>query len=532
MVAERAGGVSGGSGEGALVAAIAEADAAHALFAPDSVVLVAVSGGPDSVALLDALLAYAPERRLTLHVAHLDHRLRGSSVDDAAFVEGLAEDLGLPITLDARDVRPVAAREGRGIEDAARVVRYAWLAMVAARVGAATVATGHHADDQAETVVANLIRGAGLDGLSAMRARSPWPIAAAEVEAHEGPLPRVGDTLPVLARPLLAVRRTAILEHLSTRRLAHRVDPSNTDVSRVRNRLRHEIMPVLRAINPALAETLGRSAASIADDAAALEAALDAVWPELDASPNDPGADARPEPDPARGSTEADRRIALARMALAALHPALQRRAVRRALARIGAEGSALGWEHVETIRRAAIEPADAAGTRARPFDLPGGLRAIVLADTIEFGRQRRAIPPPGLSSALVALPEGETTALPGGWRVSVQGDADPAAARSGGRDPWTAHLDADALPGPLAARGRMEGDRFQPSGMDGRSKSIQDFFVDLKVPVAERGGWPLIVSGERIVWVPGHRVDERAKVTSETRRVLVVRAQPPARLR
>lgn len=504
----------------ALVAAIRAADAAHALFAPGGVVLVAVSGGPDSVALLDALRAYGPERDLRLHVAHLDHGLRKASVEDSAFVEGSAKEFDLPVTLDARDVRSVAAREGRGLEDAARVVRYSWLAAVADRIGAEVVATGHHADDQAETVLMNLVRGAGLDGLAAMRPRSMWPIDAAVVAAHEA---LGGAPLPALVRPLLSVRRAAILEHLEARGLPFRDDPSNADVSLLRNRLRRDVLPALHAINPSLADTLTRAAAGISDDVAALEAALDVAWPGL----VDGGAGEGTGFGVGAGSKSSGT-IALSRAALARLHPALQRRALRRALAGLGSDLRAIGWDHIEALRLDAVS--DSSTPPAR--DLSDGLRARFDAHSLQIGPARPAIPPPRLSAVPVPLAMPGETTLPGGWKVSAE-----RIGRSGfnalgrGRDPWTAHVDADALPGPLAARGRTEGDRFQPSGMGGQSKSIQDFFVDLKVPASERDGWPLIVAGERIVWVPGHRVAEWATVGPGTRTVATLRVKPPARV-
>ena len=510
---------------GALVAAIRAADLAHDLFAPGAVILVAVSGGPDSVALLDSLHQYAPEKSLRLHVAHLDHGLREGSVGDAAFVEGLAHEFDTPITLDARDVLSLSAREGRGIEDAARVVRYSWLASVALHIGAEVVVTGHHADDQAETVLMNLVRGAGLDGLSAMRPRSEWPIEASIVASHETVASHEGGLrgaeksveLPKLVRPLLSARRATIMAYLEARGLDFRDDPSNQDDAMLRNRLRRDVMPVLDELNPALADALVRGAASIADDVAALEAALDTVWPKLVAAGGAAGA---------ASATRADR-IRLSRAAFRALPLALQRRALRRALAHLDADTRAAGFEHIEALRRDAASDVPS----PPPRDLPDTLRARFDDQALEIGPARTVIPPPRLTSDPVWLAMLGETSLPGGWRVTVEVVGASSAVQGRHRDPWTAHLDADRLSGPLTARGRTEGDRFQPSGMRGRSKSIQDFFTDLKVPAAERDGWPLIVSGGRIVWVPGHRVDERVTVGEGTKKVAVVRVWPPARL-
>jgi tRNA(Ile)-lysidine synthase len=487
------------------------------------------------VALLDAMCELAldgHEPWPRLHVAHLDHGLRPGSVDDAAFVARLAEVRGLPATLEARDVAGLAAREGEGLPAAARRVRYAFLAGVARQVGAQVVLTGHHRDDQAETVLMALLRGAGLDGLSGMRLRSPWPLSVAEVSQLEG----ATQTLPTLARPLLAIARADIEAWCAARDLVYRRDPSNEDASRLRGQVRHTLLPALEVANPRLRLTLTRTAELLEQDRALIEELVDEAWSEaalIDGTAPSPAA-LRPETRVAQASGERARSVSLSGPLWRGISPAVRGRLVRRAVAALGGDLRSLGYEHV-----AAICAADDAAASGAPgpsaVGLPAGLRAVPSAEGLRIERSMPRIPPPRLGAEPVALALPGITRLPGGWAIEVA--IEKGARRSLRRDPWLAQLDADSVgaTGVLSVRGRRPGDRFQPLGMGGRSKSLQDFFVDARVPAPERDGWPLVVAGvgdgQRIVWIPGHRVDERVKQHVDTRRTLVLRATPPARL-
>ncbi|MFQ5460233.1 MAG: tRNA lysidine(34) synthetase TilS, partial [Anaerolineae bacterium] len=212
-----------------LLGEVASGAAAHDFFRPGDVVVVAVSGGADSVALLDLLDRHRLHVGYDLVVAHLDHGLRETSVDDAAFVAEMASERGLTADLGAADVSALAAAGGWSPEDAGRRARYSFLAAAAERAGAGVVATAHHGDDQAETVLLNIIRGTGLDGLAGMEVCSPWPLT----EADLGAMPRLldshavptGDLRPRLVRPLLALRRSQIAAYVAARGLAYREDP-------------------------------------------------------------------------------------------------------------------------------------------------------------------------------------------------------------------------------------------------------------------------------------------------------------------
>ncbi len=488
------------SGEG-LLDAIREADARLALFEPGDRVVVGVSGGPDSVALLDALRAYAPLRSLQLHVAHLDHMLRQSGVADAAWVQQLAADWGLPATVHARDVGRLAARLGLSLENAARQARYAFLARVAAEQGARGVAVGHQADDQVETVLMHFLRGAGLDGLSGMQTISDYPLDAAAIAAIEDFRAPAGRPWPPrLLRPLLEVPRRAITAHLRETGIEARRDESNEDPAFLRNRIRLEVLPLLEEINPRLRDTLRRNAQAVGGDLDYVRRAVDRAWTE--------GVDAGPD------------RVHLPLAGWRGLHPAIQRRLLRRAAAHLGTNARDLGLDSVEAAR-AAIE----AGAT---LNLPGGLRLHSTETGFDLSRGGPAIPPPLPETEARSLRVPGQTDWPGGWRLEAElrerRPGEPAA----GRDPWQLRLDADRLVGPLTLRAREPGDRLQPLGMGGQHKSLQDLFVDAKIPRQVREGWPLLFDAQRLIWVPGLRVDERVRLGPGARRLLVLRCQPP----
>ena len=224
----------------ALAGAVARG--ADALGIPDGQhLLLAVSGGPDSMALLHGAARLGPERGWRLTVAHLDHALRADSARDAEFVAAGAAGLGLACELRRTDVTALAATEGRSLEDAARQARYRFFEEVAAPD--ALIATAHTADDSAETVVLNLVRGSGLAGVSGIPARRGR-----------------------IVRPLLQARREELRRALDAQGIAYRIDPSNADLSYARNRIRHEVLPALERVNPACVEALLRFARLARDD--------------------------------------------------------------------------------------------------------------------------------------------------------------------------------------------------------------------------------------------------------------------------
>ncbi len=469
-----------------LVSAVRAALAAHHMLAGPAPVVVAVSGGPDSLALLHILHQLAPELGVGLHVAHLDHQIRGAeSAAEAQFVARLAQEWGIPATLAARDVPARAAAARTNLHAAARAARYAFLAEVAHATGAQAVAAAHHANDQAETVLLHLLRGAGPDGLSGMRPVQPWQAWAGEPSTSGA----------ALIRPLLGVERATIEAYCAAHQLAPRRDPSNFDLAATRNRIRHELLPLLIEYNPHIVAALGRTAALSAGEHAFVEGALDAVWPAV-AKLRAGGID-----------------IAGAEWGM--LAPALQRAALRRAHARL-APGATLELQHVEQARAVIVR-----GVGGQ-LDLPGGVALHVgYGGSFTLGA---ALAPDGpqLASDRIVLPEQGTVALGGGWALHVSRQAVPAPA-----GPWAVQLDAARLAAPLLLRRRAPGDRLPLEA--GGHRRVQDLLTDAKVPRALRDAWPLLVQAETVVWVPGVRAAgafRAGPATRDTITLALVRAE------
>ena len=455
----------------------------RAVLRPGERVLAAVSGGPDSTALLLILSRLAPRLDLSLTAAHFDHGLRGrlAARRERSYVEALCQRLAVPLQAGAGDTRAHARAHGLSREEAARELRYAFLAETAVAAGCAVVATGHTADDQAETVLLHIIRGSGLDGLAGMAARGPWPLTG-----REG---------PDVARPLLCLRREETARYCQEEGLEPVVDASNLSPAFLRNRVRLELLPVLRQYNPRIDSALLRLAEAARGDLAVLEA--------MAAEALEPGSDV--------GA------VVLSRRRLAALSEGLQRRVLRLAVRRLLGDLRDLQGDHVEALLAGL---AHGTGYHA---DLPRGLRFDVGYDeaTLSLAPGESA---PAVSSASKAAPEAPLT-VPGvtAWgpwlieaEVSVEQGSPPA-------DPWRAWLDADVTGDELRVRSRRPGDRFQPLGLAGEKK-LQDFFVDARVPRAQRDAVPLVCGRPGIIWVVGHRIDGRARVTQATRRVLRLR--------
>jgi tRNA(Ile)-lysidine synthetase-like protein len=484
-----------------LVASVRASLAEHEIIASGSTVVVAVSGGPDSLCLLHVLNALRGDLGITLHVAHLDHMLRGAeSAAEAAFVGATARAWGLPITLAAIDVRAEAGRAN--LHQAARETRYRFLAQVARECGARAVAVAHNANDQAETVLMHLLRGAGPAGLRGMRPVvmcDEWGTEARGRIPDDNSRPLALDPRhPYLIRPLLHVIRGEIEAYCAEHGLEPRRDPTNLDQSATRNRIRHELLPRLIEYNPHIVAALGRTAAICADEHDYLRQALAAAWPGL-----------------ARERSDA---VDFAGDAWRVLHPALQREALRLAYALLGG-GATLELEQIEAARAIV---ARGVGGRA---ELPGG---VLL--TVGYGGEFTIGAPPAANGPQLAVDEiplpapGQAT-LGSGWAIEAA-ECPPPAPSMGATAPassWEIYLDADTIVVPLVVRRRRPGERFRPAGGRG-SRRLQDLFVDAKVPRALRAAWPVIATPAAVVWIPGIRAAAGFTVTPSTRRMLRLR--------
>ncbi|MHB8926734.1 MAG: tRNA lysidine(34) synthetase TilS [Bacillota bacterium] len=457
------------------------------LLSPGDGVVVAVSGGPDSLALLHVLVALAPEYGLRLVVAHLDHGLRGEEGRaDAVFVRGVADGLGLPVVVGSADVTALAAERRLGTEEAAREARYAFLSRVAAERGCGRVAVGHNQNDQAETVLIRLIRGCGPDGLAGMAASRP-----------------LGTALVI--RPLLNVSREEIEAYCAALGLRARLDRTNEDPGHLRNRVRRELLPLLLAkYNPGLIRGLAGLARRMGDESETLRRMAAEAYE--------------------RAANEAADDVVRLDLARFAAEPvAVRRRLVRRAAARAGADAARLSAERVEAVLDLA-----AGGRTGAAVDLRDGYTAVREPSAL-------AVVPPGAAGAgtLRERPlniPGRVDLLEAG--LAIEADLRPAGAFTGeadvGRD--EAFLDADrvleASGGRLWVRSRRAGDAFRPQGATGTRK-LKDFLIDAKVPKRERGRVPLVVGGPApgfIIWVAGRRIDEAFRVGPETRLIFHLR--------
>ena len=462
----------------------------HGLLAGRRRLLVGVSGGADSVCLLYVLRALQDEWDVALHVAHLNHQLRGGESErDSHFVSALAARWELPATIEAVDVHGRAAREGLGLEEAARRCRYEFFDRVAGRVGADGVVVAHHAGDQAETLIMRFLRGTGGAGLAGMQPLSACPYASE-------PRP--------LIRPLLFVARADILAYCDEHRLEYCQDSSNRDTRFLRNQVRHELLPQLEKLAPGLEGRLSQTADLLAADEAALAGCLEQQWPGL----------------VYRATKEA---VTLNRSRLRQLSVGLQRRAIRKAAGLLSPQGFPVDWSyrHVEQARALALD-----GQTGVRIDLPGGVSGRVQYDHFILSGQGAPVEydySGPLVDRRVELPIGRPLALPDStWQVLVEQrpvDSALLAQARGNVDPWQAFLDADVCGPDIVLRPRQSGERFQPLGLQGHSRLLSDYMIDERIPAGIRGRLPLLCTAHHVAWVVGRRLDERVRLTeaSET---------------
>ncbi len=490
---------------------------ARRLFPEPGLAVVAVSGGPDSVALLHALAELAGHLEIELLIAHLDHGLRGDeAAQDAAAVGEMAGKLGLPVEIGVRRVAPA---RGMSLEEVARDVRYAFLGQVAARRRARYLAIAHSADDQAETLLMRLLRGAGPRGLQAMT-----PIrAGGQVEHGQG----AGAGLEIV-RPFLDTPRGLIRAYLADRQLAFRLDRTNRDLRLLRNRVRNVLVPLLASeFNPSLVVTLGRTAELMTEVdehlSAEAEAALDS-GALAGSSGEAPEAGARPTP-PAH--------LALDLARLSTYDVILRRYLIRQAILRLRSDLRGIGFDHVDALLGLA-----GTGHGGKRVELPRGMVGFREGDRLVLWSadpgEAPAIPftPVPIDAAgehRVVLGEGGLAVRTRVVKVSEL-SADPLVnwtEGGAGEDPGRAVFDRTLLRPPLAVRSRRAGDRIHPLGRTAEKK-VKDLLIDARVPRRLRAAVPLLVDGagepeERILWVAGYRRSAHAPVNQGTTEILEV---------
>jgi tRNA(Ile)-lysidine synthase len=468
----------------------------HSMFSSGARVGVAVSGGADSVALLRLLEDLRNDLGIGLCVLHLNHALRGSASDaDENFAADLARDSGLEFINEREDVAALARANHLNLEDAGRRARYSFFAQAVSRGLCAKIAVAHTADDQAETVLARILRGSGPRGI---------------VGIH----PVRGDII----RPLIETRRSDLREYLRAKNQPWREDESNLDRTRLRARLRHDLLPQLqRDYNPAIVDRLASLSAITRDE----EAFWNLVVEERLASLATPLAN---------GFSLAVAALLAPQSALAqnsAAQRALARRIVQSVFSKFAGEAASLSFDHVEDVLRFAAN-----SQSGRQLELPGAVRVVRNFDRLEFISQNRpaasvsskvlaaarqeyeyALTPSGQSIAYVDVPEiGTRFCLkPIDWPVP---ESDTVCE--------TGVLDADCLQPPLVLRNWRPGDAFRLPGKR-RAQKLKRLFTEARISVAQRTSWPVLTSAGRIAWMRGWPAAADFSPHKETRRRVIV---------
>lgn len=460
-------------------------------------VVCAVSGGPDSMALLHVLARLSDEFGYRLVAAHVHHGFRPAESDaEARTVEAFAAKLGVPFRMARVDAPGFARAKGMNAQAAARELRYRFLRETAAVCGAKAIALAHHLDDQAETVLMNLLSGAGVTGLAGM----------APVRSENG---------IKLVRPLLRIRKKEILDYVLEWNIPHHADASNESRSYLRNRIRLDIMPLLAKEQPKLPEALGRLAEIAGEEDRFLDALAQSRLREL----------ARTE----------DGRTCLGRTAFLAEPVALQRRMIKLILNYLAGDPRFSDYTAIESIRTAI----ERGSPPSLSMDVGRGIRFVRRYDRIVWEKA------PTDGGKMPAIPfayefdpgDGELV-IPGVGviRAELVGPFAGFAGAGGGRPAglpadWTgrhaAAFDADALALPLTVRSRRDGDRLQPFGMAG-SKKVKKLLMDLKIDPDRRDAVPVVADAAgRLLWLAGVRRSRHAPVDGGTKRVLVLRFEP-----
>ena len=443
----------------------------HMLAKGDQVV-IGVSGGPDSIALLHLLCQLKQAWQLDLVVAHFDHLLRSESSGEAEFVRGFAGELGLEFFTERGYVREYAQKNGLSIQVAARELRYDFLERVADKTRSQKIAIAHHLDDQGETIVMNFLRGPsprGLAGIPPVRGK--------------------------IIRPLIDVTRGEIEEYIKNNQLATVEDHSNYDKKYFRNRVRLEIIPGLKEYNPNLMAGLVKGGEIFREEDLYLEQLTEVLFNK-------------------NCIFESDKILSVSYGIYKELPLAIKRRFLRKCFIKLVDSSREMGFDEVERVATWLDKPVS-----GKLLEWPSGIKIKYSQGRISIGKFESVLEEDNGADFQLAVPRsGQIEINSDLFRAEVVKIEE---VELKGGDPWTVFLDADKIFFPLIIRNRRDGDRFYPLGVGGRKK-LKDFFIDLKIPKEKRDEILLVTSLEgEIIWVMGLRIDERYKVTEATKKIL-----------
>lgn len=466
------------------------------LFRADDRILVGVSGGPDSVALLSLILntnrvspAYS-----NIFVAHMNHLMRGRDSDeDEQFVNNLVEEFKLSIIAGKKDVREIARKRKISLEEAAREERYKFFEGAAKRAGANVIAVGHSADDNAETILHRIIRGTGINGVSGMRPkRKLTPISTID-----------------LVRPLLFTWRSDIIAYLKEKNLSYRIDSTNFERDKFRNRIREELIPLLeKSYNANIKRSLVRLGETAAQNCDFLMARADTLFEKTCLA--------------REGEThESLKEIVLDIRKLRKVPLILQQMIIRKAMIKLNVPLKKFSSKNYENILNILNDRKTAVNNIVKDY-----LNVRREGNRLHLSKDKFCVQEcPVFSEEVIKIP-GETELVEMNCKIKME----IREVKNGfleefkqSKTRYEEAVDFDKINMPLMIRARRRGDRFRPLGSQG-TKKVKDFFIDNKVPVPERDIVPIVTMNDQPIWIVGFRIDDRMRVTGGTRKLLLMR--------
>jgi len=462
-------------------------------YQPGSAILLGVSGGPDSLAMLDLFCRIREEEQLDLAVFHLDHGLRHASREEADFVLKFCQERELSCRIERIDLPGIAENTQAGIEELARRIRRAFYYKYAQKLDCDILALGHQLNDRVETMLFNLIRGSGIQGLQGINPTGYY------------------RDLKII-RPLLQFHRSTIEYYCQERRLNPRRDRSNLSLKYSRNRIRNELIPYLEEhFNPELIKNLASTAELIAEESAFLDRITTNIYNDLVVR-------------------EEEHRLDFVCQEIASLDPVLQKRLLRYIIAELLDSRQGFYQQHYELMQKIIQEEAETEENKpARDYDFPRDLLLRLEYGNVSFrDRIWQALQARNSCFEINLKGEGRIE-LPRGVSLQAEISELPENWRSLAARKNIALVDCRSFSWPLRIRSRQDGDYFYPLGLGG-SQKVKDYLINNKVPLDKRDRLPVITDGTgRIIWLAGERLDERFKVTPETDRVLILKYCPEA---
>ncbi len=442
----------------------------YELIRPNDVILVGLSGGPDSVALLHVLTALKRRLKLKIHAVYVNHQIRPKAASqEEKFCEKLCQKLRIPFVVVSESVPAFAQEEGIGLEEAGRLVRYHTFDLLSKTLNCTKIAVGHHQDDRVETILFRLFRGTGPTGLVGI------PVKRGQV-----------------IRPLYDVSKAEILTYLKRHKVAYRVDSSNANEQFRRNYIRHSLLPAVRKrLNPSADKAILRLSEILAAEEGYIKQVAGQYSTRLVS--RTPGGKIQ---------------LALSRYPQYDLW--LRRRLLRYCLEHVIGTDAGVDWETVERLDSFCLNP------MSRPVMLSGRVSAEHVDGKLVLFVRRKQQFEHRMTRPSTAVPELSSVVT---RRVQTRTGKTPIYTK----DSFRATLDTDAVQGELSLRNVRPGDRFQPLGMKG-TKKVADILTDRKVPALFRDEVPVMCDEAGIVWLPGFTIAERVKVTKNTKRLIRLR--------